>query len=505
MEHDETGRRSVLSARRMRIPTRGWVGGLLVVLALVVGIGWSVSSPLASSPDDDYHLGSIWCPRPVGQSCETSVVDGAPVVKVPRAVADSSMRCFAFKTNSAGCAMGYRDDDLVWSTRYDDGNYPTGFYRVHHLLIGQDVQTSALLMRGLNVALCVGLVTALLLLARPVQRHRLGLALLITWSPIGVYFISSNNPSSWAITGVLVYATGMYLATTSEGRRRAGLIACAVAGALMSLASRYDASFYLFVVGVALLVAVRWRRALWPEMVLTAVLGFLGVRAMVVSGHTDAIPGVGSTGPEGGFLHRLIVGIETAPKYVGGFWGLGWAPGWGDVPLWARAPYILAILAAGGVILLAVTSGSWRKWLGVGVMLGAIVGLPAVFYAAGVFRELEAYQARYVLPLFAPLLFLLLTVDEDEPLRLTRAQTTWLGLSVVGCHVLSHHTVLMRFVVGVTPDWVLNLDAAPQWWWDVPVTPMTVWAVTSCAFLALTVAVLRSVEDRCACRREEDV
>ena len=37
------------------------VGGLLLILMLLTGLGWAVSSPVESSPDDNNHLGSIWC------------------------------------------------------------------------------------------------------------------------------------------------------------------------------------------------------------------------------------------------------------------------------------------------------------------------------------------------------------------------------------------------------------------------------------------------------------
>ena len=33
------------------------VGGLLLVLMLLTGLGWTVSSPVESSPDDNYQLG----------------------------------------------------------------------------------------------------------------------------------------------------------------------------------------------------------------------------------------------------------------------------------------------------------------------------------------------------------------------------------------------------------------------------------------------------------------
>ena len=115
------------------------VGGLLLILMLLTGLGWAVSSPVESSPDDNYHLGSIWCPRPAGESCQTSVVDGDPVVRVPIAVADESMRCYVLQSNkSAGCALGYDDSHMVWSKRFDNGAYP----------IGHDTRRDAALSQG---------------------------------------------------------------------------------------------------------------------------------------------------------------------------------------------------------------------------------------------------------------------------------------------------------------------------------------------------------------------
>jgi len=125
---------------------------------LLTGLGWAVSSPVESSPDEDFRLGSIWCPRPVGEYCQTSVVNGRPVARVPVAVSDDSMKCYNFQPDrSAGCALGYNDSEMAWTKRFDhSGAYPVGYYHFHHLFIGQDVQTSVLVMRGVNVLIAVG-------------------------------------------------------------------------------------------------------------------------------------------------------------------------------------------------------------------------------------------------------------------------------------------------------------------------------------------------------------
>ena len=59
---------TILSRIRFRPTRRQW--RILAVIALIAsvfgtGVAWAVSSPIGASPDDDYHLGSIWCTPPL--------------------------------------------------------------------------------------------------------------------------------------------------------------------------------------------------------------------------------------------------------------------------------------------------------------------------------------------------------------------------------------------------------------------------------------------------------
>ena len=53
------------------------------------------------------------------------------------------------------------DRETTYSARYDDGNYPIGYYRFHHLLIRESVNESVLIMRMVNVVIAVALLGAL--------------------------------------------------------------------------------------------------------------------------------------------------------------------------------------------------------------------------------------------------------------------------------------------------------------------------------------------------------
>ena len=56
---------------RFGLSTRVWrvIGVIGLVLSVCgVGLAWAVAAPLGASPDDDYHLGSIWWPPPLAES-----------------------------------------------------------------------------------------------------------------------------------------------------------------------------------------------------------------------------------------------------------------------------------------------------------------------------------------------------------------------------------------------------------------------------------------------------
>ena len=473
------------------------VGGLLLILMLLTGLGWAVSSPVESSPDDNYHLGSIWCPRPAGESCQTSVVDGDPVVRVPIAVADESMRCYVLQSNkSAGCALGYDDSHMVWSKRFDNGAYPIGYYHFHHLLVGKDVQTSVLVMRGVNVLIAVALLGAIAYFMPVRLREGVAMALLASWIPMGIYFVASNNPSSWAITGVFAYALGLYASVRSEGGRQWVLLGLGLLGAVLAFASRADSSFYVFVVSLAVLAGVRWRRGLIPHAVVAAAASVVGIINMSGLGQTSALGGARDEGIP--WRTRLYRNLMEIPGYFAGFYGQGRGRGmgWLDIPLDGPAA-VLAVGLAGAAVFAGARAMSWRR--AASMTIGAMAGIPVVIGMTGSFRVWE-YQSRYVLPLLA-VTFLVWLVIDDRRTLLSRGQAVLFVLLSTTVHAIALHTLIQRYVsaIGADPgDRIFSLNARVTWWWSIPISPMGVWLVGVLAYLGAVSTTM------CLARRRTD-
>ena len=238
----------LVSARERFISTaaRPLAFTFLFLGIIAVATGWVFASSPGSSPDDDYHLVSTWCPRPVDSSCETTMIDGDRYVMAPLTASRSV--CEAFHPDrSHACIKEYSDDAAYPSYRYDDGLYPLGFYHFHHLFAGHNVERSAWHMRVANVVILLILIGAITVLSQREVRVNIALAALVAWTPMGMYFIASNNPSSWAITGVFCYGAALYAGLKARGWRHWALLGVACLSALLCYESRGDASFYVFV------------------------------------------------------------------------------------------------------------------------------------------------------------------------------------------------------------------------------------------------------------------
>ena len=109
------------------VPARISIGFSAIVACiaalLVAGFAWAYSSPIGSSPDDDFHQSSIWCPYPLEDSGCRLVYDdrGAAVgAYVPEIVRYAS-KCFAFQPEQSAACVDSLDVTLVASDRIDRG------------------------------------------------------------------------------------------------------------------------------------------------------------------------------------------------------------------------------------------------------------------------------------------------------------------------------------------------------------------------------------------------
>ncbi len=451
-------------------------------------IGWAFASPVGGSPDDDYHLPSIWCPSGGAEGeCPTRTVNDKVEVAAPEPIARASL-CYAMHSErSAECTLAFSEETSAYTARVDHGDYPPGFYDFHHLFASESaVNASVLWMRVLNVFVAVFGVAVVMALSPRAQRSEILMALMLAWMPMGVYFVASNNPSSWSLSGIAIFAAALFSAAQTEGKRQWFLSALAAFGALLACSSRADAAFYCFVVAVAFYARFPLSKKRIAPFIVSGAAAIIGVLIMRSTGHAGAI---GATQVNHGVPFRRLVmsNLISLPEYFGGLYGHQWGPGWFDVPLQATST-IGSMLVVGAGLFLGARSLDVRKTLSSIVLVGALGGIPVVMMVSQGYLKTYIYQPRYLLPLLAVFFLVWVSSSDRQALQLSSGQKAFFALVLSVVNAAALHSVMRRYITGTDlPSYDLNFQK--EWWWSMPITPMMWWIFASGAFLvAITCA-----------------
>jgi hypothetical protein len=469
-------------------------------LAFLALSAWAFASPLGASPDDDYHLVSIWCANGGSDQCLPGSEENLRTV--PGTFPDIS--CFAqASAESAACQKVIWEDwdrDTVEIARGNfAGEYPPVYYATMRLFAGDDIQASALGMRLLNAALFVGLATALMVLLPAYRRRTLLWGWLLSLVPLGMFLIPSNNPSGWAVTGVGTAFLALLGWFESEGRRRWALGAIYLVGIVMAAGARGDAAVYAVGATLCVLILTASPNRTWG---LKAILAAVGITIAVVLFLTAGQSGTGAVGFSGGANGMGTLPGDTSGRQLplGGFalaaynllmlpflwtgvWG-SWGLGWFDTQLPAIVPWA----AAGAFIAVGFTALgllNWRKSIATSGVLFVLVALPVYVLTVGGDQVGADLQPRYLLPLIVLFAFVLLFEPSGSNIQLGRVQMGSVLGALAIANLVSLQVNIRRYVTGADAQG-LNLDAAAEWWWTgFPLGPTLVWVIGASAFAGL--------------------
>jgi len=482
-------RRGIASAIRL---------ALIPVLALMAFAGWALASPVGASPDDDFHLTSIWCAGGSEQGvCEPGTTQNTR--EVPWLVAKGI--CYAFHPEtSASCQLTKHPAEVETTRGNFAGLYPPFFYGTMRAFVTGDVETSVVTMRIVNALLFVGMASLVCWLLPIRRRQTLFWGVAGSIIPLGAFLIASINPSSWSIlSGAIVFvATAGYFESTSW--RKAGLAALAVVAAFMGGGARADAAVFVTIAaGAALLVNIAWTKRFWLSAllpagiaVMSAVLFLLGSQVGSALNGGFGPPKVG--GSILGVAYRVF--IELPNLWAGNFgvmWGLGWLDTVMPAIVWFPAFAAFAILVFSGLRSLTV-------WKGLAVAGVALVLFVVPFYLLVSDRILvgEQVQPRYLLPLLMVLISVALWQVRRDVLGFNRTQWWLLAAGLAVANAFALHTNIRRYVTGNDQPG-FNLSKNVEWWWHIPISPMWTWVLASAAFAgALALGVIQFGVSRAA-------
>jgi hypothetical protein len=459
-----------------------------VPIALFVSlVAWGFSSPVGSSPDDDYHLASIWCGAGIREGlCEAG--DEPNERRVPATLLESSS-CYAFDANQSASCPQKPTSVLVNSSRGNfEASYPPVFYGTLSIFAGPDVATSVLVMRAFNALLFVGVSTALFFALPRGARGPLLLGGLATVVPLGMFLIPSVNPSSWAVTSALtLWISLLAFFNTDERKKKVVFGVIATAMTVAAAGARSDAAVYsLLAVGVTVIIAVRksWRRdwvriAIVPTAAIVIAAGFF-----LTSGQSAVLsPETGSDAPRtiGAVVQSTVANAIKLPELWAGVFGT-WGLGWLDTIL-PGSVWVTMLIIFAGLLVWGFQKINQRKAIALAIVFATLVAVPLYVLVKDNLSVGFAVQPRYVYPLIIMLIGIALVGFASDHLGLNRVQLACLSVLVVAANTVALHYNVRRYVTGADGQGA-NLDSGVEWWWDVVVSPMGMWAIGSGAFAA---------------------
>ena len=453
--------------------------------AVVCGAMWALSSPIGSSPDDNYHQASIWCAGATSSaptdSCEvvgTSETTGGRVVEVPALV--GAPNCFAFNPAESGACQRPLEGETITTEAVDSGTYPGGFYRVMHLFVGDSIPESVLAIRLVNVVLGAVLIGAIALVTTASVRRLMLLTLVPVLVPLGWFILASVNPSSWALSGLTGYGFALHTVLVVPGRRRRVAAAVLAAVALaMALGSRGDAPVYAGIITVALCL-VHARSFLADKRLLAIPVAVAVVCLWRVFAAAQVASIAGASAETDRTLSEVVPNLLLEfPALFSGMFGYAFGLGWLDTSVNSITAYPVAlILGFLGLTGLGRLSGA--KAAAVAVIFVPMLVIPLMTLFRTRLIVGESVQPRYLLPLMPMLLaILLLERDGRGAIRLTRVQSVLIVLALTVANTAAIYANLRRYVTGIDgPTLIDHLE----WWWQSAPSPDVVTVAGGLAF-----------------------
>jgi hypothetical protein len=492
--------------RRLGLKTLVRYVGLVMSLAVALG-AWAYASPVGSDPDGNFHLASIWCGDgyKVGQ-CEPPSAeskDAVPkVVKVPNGVATANGCRPQEATYSASCTNGLILQRQMVETNYNNAGrlYPNGFYWVASHLVSDNVAQTVTKIRLMNVLLFVILITVANIILPSKIRKSLNITHLLLLMPLGLFLVASNNPSSWAISGLGTFWAFLYGFLTMENHKKviaAGIFT--VITAIMATQARADAAAFVVVISVivALISFIRnseIRQQIYRRLALPLLIFIPAYLAYTSAGQNRAISSglLGDVSYGRDPLAIFLWNITRLPGMfagVFGFPGAGGGLGWLDVAM----PEIVSLgmlFLFGFLMSQAAGHRALTEVITLFAFFGVIIAMPIVILQQDGAVVGENFQSRYLLPSLLALsgLYFSQSTILDDNKRFRSPKILMLVVLVVA-YLVALHTTIRRYVTGNdVMDW--NLNRAREWWWEDTPLPMTAFVLGSLAYATLVTLVI---------------
>lgn len=475
---------------------------MLIASGLFLALSsWALSSPVASSPDDDFHLGSIWCADGfVNGVCQSyGEVNNGGRTQVEISAIGSP--CFAGNPGLTAACQELQFKVPLQGAYANTGLYPSGFYKFLNNFVFDRGAVSVILMRTINSLIFTFLFLLAITTTSRTNRMQVALVFLLTSIPMGMFIIPSTNPSSWFyIALVLNWSFQVNLVTNSKTFLQKTISASGMLlTGMMALESRQDGKYFIvfsiFITYLLIWSSYRLRKS-WVHVVPLTLVAISLVRFAT----SPSFQGFGTSGSaiETNFASFVGTSLVRAIEIPLGNLGL-LSPGsslgilgWLDTPVPNLVPLITIGLMAGWLFLLT-KNDDWAKGAAHVLVLVALFGLP--FYYLFVGRNLvgEYVQPRYIIGILPLVLIASIGLKRrfDSELGLMISIRLMISAILLAlANFLSLNANLERYTHGLQGQQFINFEYAINWWWPIPISPNFILITGSLSYLIFAIALV---------------
>ena len=471
--------------------TRNFVVSALALF--IVMSAWSVSSPLGSGPDAQFHISSIWCAW--GEKpgiCENfdrmSAQNGASIPHMFLICDSRTIESFP------RCDFNAPHENMSTYVTANS-NQMNLYYRIMRVFVVESPTFSIIAMR-LFSSFIAGLMFFLLMVqTRGKTRH----AVLAAWSfvlvPVAINYFTAVNSRGWATLGVMSgwgFLQSLFETDRFENKRRIGLTASFVASFALVASSRADAT--LFFMFISALIGIRnllTQKKLSRKMFVrygTALL-LVGLLARFIPRFREFT----SVQQLQGFSLRQYFAFQTVhiPETIGDVWGY-------HVGQSGSGPGILGIIGL-SLFVVAIAFALQRS----NRLQQCMVATISLFTCIAVYRgglamgSIVPPTGVYVIGLVSAIMGIaVLTSTHNLQLMSTRGNRLTVIALLSFAHILALYS-WMEFYTrrGNNIGFFAKFSLRDAWWWGQETNPNLVFTIGTVFFPVFLVFAWMSVED----------
>ena len=453
---------------------------LISFLLFITLFSWSVSSPIGSGVDADFHLGSIWCAHGESKGLCESLDEVNQTATVPFMFQMCDGRNIYFWPK---CEVA-TDNPATQSIRIATSSKQSVYYWTTHLFASENVNRSVVLIRLFNSAIASLIFFALLSLTSNHLRNAVVLSWTLTLIPNGIQLLSGINPRSWAVLGIMsswAFLQAFLTEKSTNQRKKWWQMGCFLASFALAASTRFDALLFVCFVSAVILVIhfvdfdnISLRRlgqfTALSALVFLAVQQIPKLKSIISFGVPDTF-----TAPQY-FVFELV----HLPEFVADWWGF-------SVGQQGNGPGVIGLV---GVSLFAIfmfavlQQASRRQMIATGILSAFI--LLALFRATVEVQEIVPLTGVYTFGLVTPLIGVAAIhskVDIGHLMSTGIGKFTFVLVGLI--HALAFYHWMEFFTRrGVNTQFYDKFSLNGTWWWNFSISPNIVFGVGAATFFA---------------------